>query len=308
MFGGGEVASAVFRRGARDPQGSYRARYRNDRLGAGGGHEVEAYSEYIGEGAGGLFGKEQEPRAAPEGEERQPSTKQGAALTLADPLSLLLRRSSATLTAERTLTDSGEQELISSVAATLGPSLASLPLGGAGSLSASITGGSKLPHGSPSPLPFTAATFVAKELLPVTRSERLPAQLACRQTIHAASRGYPRHEARAAAARNRIRGYPGAEAGEPPAATVAGTEELRVPLPFMDTGVAASVGVCSFADFSFGRAAAGERKWGEARYAVGIGVRGTLAGALPVSADLTINKEGDVRTSIGFGGDWGLGG
>lgn len=157
-------------------------------------------------------------------------------------------------------------------------------------------------------LSYTSSTIVAKELIPLTSSEiTKPLMLGLRHTLHASSSQMPLHEAQAAGCNAKIRGY-GSKANGAINQAVTGTVEVRVPSN-LNNKYGKDLGLVIFGDWILskgrgeGKGEEGKEDVFDRKYAVGVGIRGNAMG-IPLKYDIGVNKEKDLVTSFGIGGDF----
>ncbi|GMH66298.1 hypothetical protein TrRE_jg2737 [Triparma retinervis] len=235
--------------------------------------------------------------------------KRGATFRVHKPLNKICYNSGASASLEKTATFGGASEIIGSLSCDVGPVVNYIPLiGGAHSLLTTMTGGGRLTHES-SVLAYTSSTIVAKELVPLSRGNdetKKPVVLGLRHSLHASSEKMPLHEAQAAGCNAKIRGYGSRSVGAVSQAAT-GTVEVRIPSNF-NGKYGRDLGVVLFGDWvlSKGRGK-GEKGSSEdvfdRKYSVGVGIRGSAMG-IPLKYDVGVNKEKDLVTSFGIGGDF----
>jgi len=268
LLGGGENLGFVLRRGAKDPEPSYKILFTDDKFGMARGYETELFSEYIAiDHSDGfqILGKK-------EGAKPKPSTldeadtqvddkpkspiitdnatyddddvlsRKGLRLSLRNPISTkIMNQSSASTSLERTSTRTGRHESIASGTMSFGPFVRRLPGDAKTSLTTSITTGTRIGGENDSSwrlFPYSSVKSTARQLFPLftetlASRNRDDVNLALLTTVTSSTRHLPRHEANAAGFSAGVRGYPSSSNG-PICASAVGSVEIRIPvtIPF----------------------------------------------------------------------------
>lgn len=174
VLGGGETFGISFRQGAKDKEPSVRLKFSDGRLGVGGGYNVQAFSEYIGDTSesfedggrkknqriGAFASSPADNQTVPMRPTPSPSSAQkrdnildvdslknrrGLTIQIENPVDArTVQYSTASFSLERTATEKGLYESIGSTAVQVGPFLQELPLGARTNFDATVTMGTRL--------------------------------------------------------------------------------------------------------------------------------------------------------------------
>ena len=232
LFGGGEVASVIVKRGARDPEASFQVRYQDDKFGQPHGYSLEVFQDYIGPKKHNDHTNDESIQILDE-DSNPLLTRKGLTFRLSTPFpQSIVQRSALSTSLERTSTRTGEQESIASSTINLGPFIKELsyPTNARHSILTTLTTGARL-FQSATFRPYTAATVLARQVFPILRSSTSQTpmmNLAFRHSITSSTMNVPRHEANAAGISAKVRGYPSTSNG-PLSGSIMGTTELRFP-------------------------------------------------------------------------------
>lgn len=315
LLGGGEVASVVVRRGAKDPYPSIRARFTDDRFGLEGGYGVEVFSEYIAlDGEDGHEQLSEEYSDEDEGHviDRPDSLlgRSGATFRLNHPLASVMDRSAGSVSLERTTTKAGEHEGIASTTFDAGPWLRGFPDESRHSLLTTFTGGTRISTGNGfDVLPYALGTILAREVFTLGNVER-PISLAMKHSVTTSSPSLPAHEANAAGVKASVRGY-GSVSNGAVSTSVVGTTEFRVPVALPTNKVRQDASVVLFGDWHFVETEGGDsrgKKVGPGgrfsrKSSVGLGLRKSIQG-IPLKYDICFTQDGKFGTFFGIGKDF----
>eukprot|EP00814_Leptocylindrus_danicus_P016343 CAMPEP_0116020056 /NCGR_PEP_ID=MMETSP0321-20121206/9582_1 /TAXON_ID=163516 /ORGANISM="Leptocylindrus danicus var. danicus, Strain B650" /LENGTH=620 /DNA_ID=CAMNT_0003490699 /DNA_START=213 /DNA_END=2075 /DNA_ORIENTATION=+ len=314
LLGGGEVASVVVRRGAKDPYPSIRARFTDDRFGLEGGYGVEAFSEYIAlDGDDGQEQLSEEYGDEDEGNEMdRPDSllgRTGATFRLNHPLASVMDRSAGSVSLERTTTRAGKHEAVASTTFDAGPWLRGFPDESRHSLLTTVTGGTRISTtNSFDVLPYASGTILAREVFPLGNVDR-PISLALKHSVTTSSPSLPTHEANAAGIKASVRGYGSVSNGAVSTSAV-GSTELRVPISLPTEKVRQDASVVLFGDWHFVETEGGSRgkKVGPGgrfsrKSSVGLGLRKSIQG-IPLKYDICYTEDGKFGTFFGIGKDF----
>ena len=319
VFGGGESAGVMVRRGTKDPAPSVRLRFGDDKFGLEGGYDVEAFTDFLGDT--GKDTKEDNendddgPSSTLELDEDSLLSRRGATFRLRNPISpTIITNSVASASLERTSTTTGQLENIGSATLTLGPFRRLLPMEARSSISTTITGGTRLQGKGDDDitvlgsftgasigqlLPYTMASATTRQILPLSLSSRddgtSPITLALQHTASMSTPNLPRHEAKAMGNSAQIRG---ASADCMASSTVKGTTEIRIPVaaPRVGSGTVVLFGdwFCVQKDMNSPF---------HSKSSIGIGIRKSIQG-LPLKYDLSYSSEGKFKPMFGMGMDF----
>ena len=315
IFGGGEVLGFSFRRGRRGPSG--RLRFSDTRFGMGGGYDIEAFTDFIGEQPISKRKKKEEgsepsvPETLPPTDYEHDSldTRRGATFRLQNPINRkLVLNSVATASVERVSTSHNLQENIGSTSLAVGPFLRQLPLGAKSDIDGRFMVGARVSPGegensSRRYLPYSSVSTTTRQTFPLlatSSSGTRPLILALKHSLLLSSKSLPRHEARAQGISTNIRG---AAPNDRVMSSLSGTTELRIPieLPFK-TRQDASVVI--FGDWLLAKPDAAEPFFRKS--SVGLGLRKSLQG-IPIKYDVSYSKkERKIKASFGLGRDFEL--
>jgi len=344
-FGGGEVVSLSFKRGARDPQPSFTVRYNDDKFGEPYGFSFDAFQNYIG--------PEKSKLKSDESSVSNPIlTRRGLTYRINSPLPpSLFKRSTFSANVEQIGSLKGPGENVVSTTINFGPSVLELANDARQSILATLTTGSRLLE-SLKLRPYGATTLLARHIFPLTRTSN-PLLLAFQHSFTTSSKNLPRHEATAIGVASKIRGYSSSSNG-PTSSSLVGTTEIRFPFTVEKFNLGSATAVV-FADWLFGKekddfettflAASGSTdpsslepshndqestntnngdedlglRGGEIfsassflntpgvfrKASVGIGLRKNIQG-IPMKYDFCVTQDGKVGSFLGIGGDFGV--
>lgn len=318
VFGGGESVGVLVRRGTKDPSPSVRIRYCDDKFGLEGGYDIEAFSDFLGDGL--IHSKKKKEVArndknAKNGDDLPNSfsnfnedslfSRKGAMFRLRNPISpTIIENTVASASVERTSTYTGRSENIGSASLTLGPFRKLLPFEARSSVSTTITGGTRVLSKTYDDafgrlLPYSLTSTNTKQILPIFSSSRAdksaPITIALQHTVSLSTHNLPRHEAKAMANSAQIRGVC---ADGIASSTVKGTTELRIPVTIPRIGTGSFV--------LFGDWFCVQKNLQSSFYSkssIGVGIRKPIQG-LPVKLDLSYSSEGKFKPMFGLGVDF----
>ncbi|KAL3934132.1 MAG: hypothetical protein SGBAC_010083 [Bacillariaceae sp.] len=318
LFGGGETVGLIVRRGNSDAAPSIRVQYKDDKFGLEGGHEMDVFTDYIGESHEDLSSKATASSDASDNigddkfidyEHDDLFNRRGATFRLKNPIDpSYIRNSLASVSAERTSTRTGLHENLASTSLTLGPFRQSLPMYARSSLSTTLTGGTRLSEADGQNegifgyemLPYSQGSVTSRQILPLLsvsgNNSRQPISLALQHIVATATPNLPRHEAKAMGVSAQIRGVK-PDGGA--TSTVKGTAELRVPFRLPKLGWDATM-LC-FGDWFYVQKDHTSPFYSKS--SVGIGLRKNVQG-LPLKYDVSYTSEGDVKQFFGLGLDF----
>ena len=330
LFGGGEKVGVRIRRGTHDAEPSVKVFYRDDKLGAGRGYSVEAFSEVIGsnneEGrdTSSSVGARTPASNGKTADNDELLDRRGLSVELSQPIPLIGKVGASI---EQTQTRTGFQDHMASTTLSTGPFRTNrLPFRAISGTSATVTTGTKFhsplmtsedipvvsgnvtiskPVSRPNQFlngryqlqPYSSASATTQQMVPLF-SKRRPVVLAVQHTLATATPTLPRHEANAMGHAAEIRGVP------PFASAVTsfkGTTELRIPmsLPKLGEGF-----IVLFGDYSYVQQQKATFKINEFQKhsSMGIGVRKTVQG-LPLKFDVCYGN-GKLQPMFGVGHDF----
>eukprot|EP00980_Cylindrotheca_fusiformis_P009715 scaffold2143_cov125-Cylindrotheca_fusiformis.AAC.17 len=311
LFGGGESVGLIVRRGTTDAAPSVKIQYKDDRFGLEGGHELEIFTDFIGE-------NDDSKKAEKTDEETSENAlkldydhdalfnRRGATFRLKNPIDpKYIRNSVASLNAERTSSRTGLHENLGSATLTLGPFRQLLPMDARASISTTLTSGTRLGQATNSSAvfgydlrPYTQVSATARQVFPlasISGDQRKPLSLAFQHIVTAATPNLPRHEAKAMAISAQVRGVkPDGSA----TSTVKGTAELRIPFGVPMLGDASML---FFGDWFYVQKDHSAPFYSKS--SVGVGLRKIVQG-LPLKYDLSYTSEGDLKQFFGLGLDF----
>lgn len=267
VWGGGEALGVTVRQGARDAEPSVHLKFRDGRLGVGGGYDVQAFSEYIGDDAAEESGSNAATATATTAtassskvastttstysyDQDMLKNRRGLTVQVQNPIDpRTVQHSAARVSLERTATQTGLHESIGSTTLQVGPFLRKLPLGARSNFDGAVTVGTRLAREenamtndgdngddvimSSSPYsthvkPYVSIAGTTRQLFPLLGSSQpRPLLLALRHSATASTHGLPRHVAKAIGTNFNIRGT--APNGRV-ASAVTGTAEIRLPI------------------------------------------------------------------------------
>lgn len=320
VFGGGEAAGVLVRRGTNDQSPSVRLRYGDDRFGLEGGYDVEVFSDFLGDTSSDKGKEENEKRydlsSALDLDQDSLLNRRGATFRLRNPICpTIITNSVASASLERTSTTTGQLENIGSATLTLGPLRRLLPMGARSSISTTFTGGTRFQGNVDADvsgkgtslartsigqlLPYTLASANTKQIFPISFSQgdddTTPITLALQHTVSMSTPNLPRHEAKAMGNSAQIRG---ASADGIASSTVKGTTEIRIPVaaPRIGSGT-----VVLFGDWFCIQKDLNSPFYSKST--IGIGIRKSIQG-LPLKYDISYSSEGKVKRMFGMGIDF----
>jgi len=335
LLGGGETLGVSVRQGPKDTEPSIRLKFSDGRLALVGGYDVQAFSEFIGDrgveetdGGAESSTKSKTGAAASPNKQRKslPTSydtdvlmnRRGVSLHVKNPIDpRTIRHSVASLSLERTATQSGLGESIGSSTVEVGPFLRELPLGARSNFEVGFTAGarlasddnsnaSKFPSTSTNPShikPYASVSGTTRQLFPLQRGsskQSRPLVLALRHRATASTPSVPRHVAKAIGTSSNIRGTsPNGRVSS----ALSGTAELRVPIQLparLQTPQDMSVVV--FGDWLLATKDAASPFYRKS--CVGLGLRKSVQG-IPVQYDVTYSRTtGKVKGMFGLGRDF----
>jgi len=320
VFGGGESAGVLVRRGTNDQSPSVRLRCGDDKFGLEGGYDVEVFSDFLGDTSSDKGNEENEKNydssSALDLDQDSLLSRRGATFRLRNPISpTIITNSVASASLERTSTTTGQLENIGSATLTLGPLRRLLPMGARSSILTTFTGGTRFQGNADVDfsgkgtslartsigqlLPYTLASANTKQILPISFSPRdddtTPITLALQHTVSMSTPNLPRHEAKAMGNSAQIRG---ASADGIASSTVKGTTEIRIPVAAPQIG---SGTVVLFGDWFCIQKDLNSPFYSKST--IGIGIRKSIQG-LPLKYDISYSSEGKVKRMFGMGIDF----
>ncbi|CAJ1965945.1 unnamed protein product [Cylindrotheca closterium] len=317
LFGGGETVGLVVRRGTTDAAPSIRIQYKDDKFGLEGGHEMEVFTDYIGDSAEDTSSKATTSSDGSDSaddkfvdyEHDDLFNRRGATFRLKNPIDPgYVRNSLASISAERTSTRTGLHENLASTSLTLGPFRQSLPMYARSSFSTTLTGGTRLGEADGENegifgyemLPYSQGSVTSRQILPllsITKGDsRKPISLALQHIVATATPNLPRHEAKAMGISAQIRGVK-PDGGA--TSTVKGTAELRIPFELPKIGGDATM--LFFGDWFYVQKDHSSPFYSKS--SIGVGLRKNVQG-LPLKYDVSYTSEGDIKQFFGLGMDF----
>jgi outer membrane protein assembly factor BamA len=310
LFGGGESVGLTVRRGTTDAAPSVRIKYSDDKFGLEGGHDLEVFTDFIGDNDASAETKTSDEKSSDNAsldyDHDALFNRRGATFRLKNPIDpKYIRNSLASLNAERTSTRTGLHENLGSASLTLGPFRQRLPMEARSSVSTTVTGGTRLGQAEDEPaifgydlLPYSQVSATTRQVLPlvsISGNERKPLCLALQHVVTAATPNLPKHEAKAMGVSAQIRGVK-PDGGA--TSSVTGTAELRIPFELPMLGDASML---FFGDWFFVQKDHATPFY--AKSSIGIGLRKSVQG-LPLKYDVSYTSEGNLKQFFGLGLDF----
>lgn len=154
--------------------------------------------------------------------------------------------------------------------------------------------------------PYVAASATARQivpLLPTTTIDKRPIVLALLLAGTSSTPSLPRHEAKAQAIANAIRGFSSSDDSsnhDRIATALRGTTELRIPVDIPKFQTPQDGKLVLFGDWLFAKP---DFKTQKKSSCLGIGLRKSVQG-IPIRYDLCFNSQGQIRHSISIGQDF----
>lgn len=311
LFGGGESIGLIVRRGTTDAAPSVRLQYKDDKFGLEGGHELEVFTDFIGDNEVASAEDENGGKTSSEATELDYDhddlfNRRGATFRLKNPIDpKYIRNSMGSLNAERTSTRTGLHENLGSASLTLGPFRQNLPMEARSSVSTTLTGGTRLGQLESNAailgydlLPYSQVSATTRQILPlisIAGNARRPLSLALQHIVTAATPNLPKHEAKAMGVAAQIRGVK-PDGGA--TSSVKGTAELRIPFGLPMLGDASML---FFGDWFYVQKDHTAPFYSKS--SVGIGLRKSVQG-LPLKYDVSYSSDGDWKQFFGLGLDF----
>lgn len=318
VFGGGESAGVMVRRGTKDSSPSVRFRYGDDKFGLEGGYDIEAFADYLGDTSSDDEEKDSDKDTDDSTldlglDQDSLLSRRGATFRLRNPISpRIITNSVASASLERTSTTTGRLENVGSATLTLGPFRRLLPMDARTSVSTTISGGTRLTGKSggftnaegmsfagTGLLPYSSASATTKQILPISFSSRddnkTPITMALQHTLSISTPNLPRHELKAMGNSAQIRG---AAPDDIASSVLKGTTEIRLPVaaPRLGSGTMVLFGdwFCVQKDINSPF---------YSKSSIGVGVRKNIQG-IPLKYDVCYSSEGKIKTMFGMGHDF----
>jgi len=338
VWGGGESLGVTIRQGANDGEPSVHLKFRDGRLGVGGGYDVQAFSEYIGDGAA------EEDSSKNKGPATSTKTttydqdvlknRRGLTVQVQNPIDpRTVHDSAARVSLERTTTQTGLHESIGSTTLQVGPFRRDMPHGARSNFDAAVTLGTRLAREDNAVVlsgndnvddnmssssstsysthvkPYVSIAGTTRQLFPLLGSSQpRPLLLALRHSVTASTHSLPRHVAKAIGTNVNIRGTP---PNGRVASAVTGTVEIRLPIQLPQQLLQRTGGgSAQQQDLSavlYGDWLVASRDAASPlvrKSCVGLGLRKSVQG-IPFQYDLTYSAEsGKLKTTFGLGSDF----